>query len=181
MSLHRWLLLRILTEDRHDDVLGDGEEMDARRRARYGYSARGRLRARLESGIEGWLLVLAFTFERLRRLDWSPPGVSTPDLRLALRLIRKQPVLSMTAVLALATGIGAATFGFTIADTAVNGELPLDDGERYVRVEARSVPGDRSLPLDSLSLEGLRRGLGRSIDYPMFQELVARGPKSPQI
>jgi hypothetical protein len=40
-------------------------------------------------------------------------ALSVSDLVLAARLVRKQPVLSLTAVLALATGIGLATPGFT--------------------------------------------------------------------
>jgi hypothetical protein len=38
------------------------------------------------------------------------------ELRLALRLIVKQPILSATIVLALATGICLATLGFTFRE-----------------------------------------------------------------
>ena len=40
------------------------------------------------------------------------------EARLGLRLIAKQPILSITIILALATGIGFATMGFTVRDAA---------------------------------------------------------------
>jgi hypothetical protein len=42
---------------------------------------------------------------------------SFSDLVLALRLSRKEPLLTFTVVLALATGIGIATTGFTLHDS----------------------------------------------------------------
>ena len=39
--------------------------------------------------------------------------ISSGEVRLAFRLIVKQPILSATIILALATGICLATMGFT--------------------------------------------------------------------
>ena len=60
--------------------------------------------------------------------------VSWGEIRLALRLIVKQPVLSATIILALATGICLATMGFTFRDELLYSALPYRDGERFVRI-----------------------------------------------
>jgi predicted permease len=71
--------------------------------------------------------------------------ISFTDLRLSFRLIAKQPVLSGTIVLALATGICLATMGFAVREAMVNSVLPYQAGERFVRVfemtrDGRDVP-----------------------------------------
>ena len=71
--------------------------------------------------------------------------ISWGEVRLALRLIAKQPILSATIILALATGVCLATMGFTLRDAMVNGTLPYEAGDRFVRVfvldrEGRSDP-----------------------------------------
>jgi predicted permease len=63
--------------------------------------------------------------------------VSVGELRLGLRLIVKQPILSVTVVLALATGICLSTMGFTLRDEIVNAKLPYAGGERFGRLEAQ--------------------------------------------
>ena len=68
--------------------------------------------------------------------------VSLGEVRLGLRLIVKQPVLSATIILALATGICLATMGFTFRDELVNSKLPYQAGDRLVR------RGDDALDLD---------------------------------
>jgi putative ABC transport system permease protein len=63
--------------------------------------------------------------------------VSMGEVRLGLRLIVKQPILSATVVLALATGICLSTMGFTLRDEIVNAKLPYAGGERFGRLEAQ--------------------------------------------
>ena len=63
--------------------------------------------------------------------------ISLGEVRLALRLIVKQPILSATVVLALATGICLSTMGFTLRDEMVNAKLPYAAGERFGRLEAQ--------------------------------------------
>src|SRR5690349_8439179 len=60
--------------------------------------------------------------------------ISWGEVRLALRLIVKQPVLSLTIILALATGICLASMGFTLREAMVNSVLPYKAGERFVRI-----------------------------------------------
>lgn len=65
------------------------------------------------------------------------------EVRLALRLIAKQPILSATIVMALATGIWLATMGFTLRDELVYGKLPYAAGERFGRLEAQNRERER--------------------------------------
>ena len=70
--------------------------------------------------------------------------ISLGEIRLGLRLIAKQPILSLTIILALATGICLATMGFTLRDAIVNSTLPFAGGERFVRIDAYDLEGGRS-------------------------------------
>lgn len=65
------------------------------------------------------------------------------EVRLGLRLIVKQPILSLTIILALATGICFATMGYTVRDAAVNSTLPFDKDGRFVRLNAFDHDGSR--------------------------------------
>ena len=69
--------------------------------------------------------------------------ISLGELRLGLRLILKQPVLSGTIILALATGICLATMGFTFREVLVNSTLPFENGERYARLNVYDREGGR--------------------------------------
>jgi putative ABC transport system permease protein len=60
--------------------------------------------------------------------------ISMAEVRLGLRLIVKQPILSFTTILALATGICFATMGFTFREEIVNGRLPYQAGDRMARL-----------------------------------------------
>ena len=76
--------------------------------------------------------------------------LTSSELRLALRLIAKQPVLSITIVLALATGICLATIGFTLRDAVLNSSLPFANGDRFVRLVMHSEADDNvELDLDA--------------------------------
>ena len=67
-------------------------------------------------------------------------SISAAELRLAVRLLRRQPVVTVTTVLALAVGIGMATTGFTLLDSVLFSKLPYPNGERFVLVEAHTEP-----------------------------------------
>ena len=73
--------------------------------------------------------------------------ISLGEVRLGLRLIVKQPILSLTIILALATGICFATMGFTFRDELVNSTLPYQAGDRFARVYVFESRGGR-LDLD---------------------------------
>jgi putative ABC transport system permease protein len=76
--------------------------------------------------------------------------ITLAEVRLGLRLIAKQPILSITVVLALATGIGLATVGFTLREAVLNGQLPFANGDRFVRLVLHSEAEDNvQLDLDA--------------------------------
>jgi putative ABC transport system permease protein len=81
--------------------------------------------------------------------------ISWGEVRLGLRLIVKQPVLSGTIILALATGICFATMGFTFRDELLNSTLPYTAGPRIVRVHVFNRDGGR-LELDLERYRALR-------------------------
>ena len=68
--------------------------------------------------------------------------ITASELRLALRLIAKQPVLSLTIVLALATGVCLATIGFTLREAVLYSPLPFANGDRFVRLVLHSEAED---------------------------------------
>lgn len=70
--------------------------------------------------------------------------IAWAEVRLGLRLIVKQPILSGTIVLALATGMGLATMGFTFRDALMNSSLPYRAGERIARIHALGRDGGRA-------------------------------------
>ena len=103
--------------------------------------------------------------------------VSLGELKLGLRLIGKQPILSATIVLALATGIAMATMGFTVLDALLYGQLPYANGDRFIRIGAFDRDGRRSsldlvqyrVLLDTTTtLDHVGAGRGRpfSIEHP---------------
>jgi putative ABC transport system permease protein len=73
--------------------------------------------------------------------------ISWGEVRLALRLLVKQPILSVTIILALATGICVATMGFTFREELLNATLPYAAGDRFARLFGIDRDGNR-LDLD---------------------------------
>ena len=68
--------------------------------------------------------------------------ITGSEIRLALRLIAKQPVLSLTIVVALATGMCLATIGFTLREAVLYSSLPFANGDRFVRLVMHSEADD---------------------------------------
>lgn len=75
--------------------------------------------------------------------------MSVTEFRLTMRLLRKQPIATITTVLALAVGIGMATAGFTLLDSVVYSRLPFPDGDRFVLLEAFTEPESQRAALES--------------------------------
>ena len=70
-------------------------------------------------------------------------------LRLAVRSLRRQPVISLATLLALAAGIGMATTGFTLLDAVLHSRLPYPNGDRFVLLEPRTDPEARRTSLEA--------------------------------
>lgn len=81
--------------------------------------------------------------------------ISLGEVRLGLRLIVKQPILSLTVILALATGICFATMGFTFREELLHSTLPYQAGARMARVYVLNRDGGR-LDLDLERYRALR-------------------------
>jgi predicted permease len=103
------------------------------------------------------------------------------DLRHGLRLLRRSPGFTLTAVLTLAVGIGVNTTIFTAVDAVALHPLPVKDGDRLVRVERWLASGARgdiqfafSEPEVHYLTEALvRRHLGEG--DTVFTDIVAAG------
>ena len=80
-------------------------------------------------------------------------------MSLAFRLIRKQPVLTLTAILALATGIGLATMGFTFLEAGLRAKLPFAGGDRFVMVDIYEEPQARRASIDADRFRALRQNV----------------------
>ncbi len=78
------------------------------------------------------------------------------DLRLGLRMLRKNAVVSAAAVLSLGLSIGACTAAFSLIDALILRTLPVPEPERLFQL---SYP-DRSHPGDEVESKGF--------GYPLF-------------
>ena len=65
------------------------------------------------------------------------------DIKFALRALRRAPAFSLTVILVAATGIGATTAAFSLADHVLIRPLPFRDAERLVKLWQRPPSGGR--------------------------------------
>lgn len=73
------------------------------------------------------------------------------DVRFALRLLRRMPGFTLTAVLTLGLGVGAATAIFSVVHAVLFSPLPFADGERVV-----------------VAQNGASREIATPLSYPQF-------------
>src|SRR5688572_28988258 len=73
--------------------------------------------------------------------------------------MRQQPVLTLTAVLALATGVFMATTGFTFLEAVLWARIPFEGGDRFVIVEAYTEPAARRAAIEDERFRHLRAGV----------------------
>lgn len=103
-------------------------------------------------------------------------------LRDAVRMLARHPGLSTTTVAALAMGIGCTAIMFSIAHAVLHRDLPVEDGDRIVRVALAApspgIPGAEPTIHDYLDWRAAQQS---------FEELAAyregsvnvRGPAGP--
>ena len=153
----RWLvrgLERVAPAELVDDVVGDLEELDRRRVRRWGGSLAWCLTV-----VDGLLLMVRYGLRRVVRGRPGAPRFSATEWRLAVRLVRKQPVLTLTAVVALGVGIGIAAGAFSVFRQALYGKLPFANGDRFVVIETSSDETREAVPLDLDRLAVFRRSV----------------------
>lgn len=127
----RWaaaLLRRTLPTDIRDGILHDLDEVFQRLCAEQGPKTATQWYAR-EARSFSW----RFLRERLRLT--SGPMFSLIDVRLALRMVFKYPVLTIVGGLAIAIAIAITTVAFEITHDLSNPALPLVNGERVVDLQ----------------------------------------------
>jgi predicted permease len=99
------------------------------------------------------------------------------DLRFGVRMLVKQPVFTLIAVLSLALGIGANTAIFSLVDTVLLRTLPVRDPAALVQFkwaagDSFRVPYNGYHDRDQTELPGLR--VATSFTYPTFTQLQMR-------
>jgi predicted permease len=96
-----------------------------------------------------------------------------PELRYALRLLRKSPLFTLLTVVVLGGGLGVSIFTFSFLYTAMVKPLPVSRGEEIVRVSA--TVGARTGGLDAYDLARMRRFITTLTDIGAYtgRELVA--------
>jgi len=146
MKLPRWivsLLHRVVPEAWRDTVIGDLEELHRRRERRW-----GPVRAALVTRLEAVGLIVTHAVRRTVSQLRRGVGISSVELRLALRLLRKQPILTITSVVALGLGVGIAAGGSSLFLQVLYGEVPFEGGERWVVLQSYDEETGARAPLD---------------------------------
>src|SRR5262249_39106902 len=145
-----WIAGRRVPQETREFVLGDlAEEFDEMAASELG--ARAARRWYWRQALRSLL-----TRHRRHRRPHAPKETAMHtfhDVRFALRLLRRTPVFTATAVVTLALGIGATTAIFSVVHAVLLAPLPFPNGARLV-----VAMGGRSLPE------------GTPISYPQFLE-----------
>src|SRR5262245_6044793 len=168
----RWLLRRDEIERGLDGDLADyvARSVDAKMR-----DGRSPAEARRATLIE--LGGVEQTKTRVREtLSFQPLDALTRDLRYAFRTMRRQPTFTTLAVLCLALGIGANTTIFSLMDSVLFRELPVEAPDELVILQWTARPPAEGVPWGMPGRGGLvavESGLrSDSWPYPMFEQFA---------
>ena len=147
----RWLMMRVPTSDENRQaILGDLDELyHERRDAGQGFAAN-----------VWYLKEVAFAALRLgpHSLLGTGAGISLLDIKLGTRMLRKQPMLTAVALLALGIGI-PLTLMPAHALVSITAPLPLDEGERLAGIRTWDLETHRRAPGSLHDFEAWRREL----------------------
>ena len=136
------------------ELAEDAEELFAERAAVHGERRARRWYRRQTSSALGRLILgggrplpshgASMSRHESRRIRFRIPGASLLDVRLAARMLARQPALTLVAIFALAIGIPVGLLPLHIL-SSLGRPLPVEDGERivmlrnYDRLESRAV------------------------------------------
>ncbi len=162
-ALPRRLLECSLPEEVRDGIVGDLDEVYRARRSRRGAARAGLWYAGQALAISG-----RFAAERLRDA-LSPRAFSIgPDLRLGLRMLVKYPMLTavggIAVMVATAIGVGASEF---VRDMLAP-KLPLEDGDRIVRLYQVDAEAGGSVAASLYDLEVWRESVSSLQDLGAY-------------
>ncbi len=141
--LARWLMRAAVPPDRRDDMLGDLEEVHARRRER------GAARAWLTTTLESLYIALLVASDSITQATKSAAWFRGEDVRHAFRLMRTEPFTTVTAGVAMAVGIGLLTVAAATAEALLFSRLPFEGGDRFVSLRALHEPTRAPLQLSA--------------------------------
>lgn len=127
--LARLLLTLSARREERDALIGDLEEVHRDRLAHQAPWV-----ASLFSTLEALGIALG---EIRHRTAYVVSGrwVTGSEVRLALRLLVRTPVMTITSVFALAVGVAIATIGYTAIHAILHPSLPFEGGDRWVTVQ----------------------------------------------
>jgi len=102
------------------------------------------------------------------------------DLRFALRLWRKQPLMFLSGVAALTLGIGLVTFSLCAIDCIFFGKLPFPDSDRivYTTIHAPDLRSfqERQSTFEALSVFRSSSVNFKAIDAPVRRDICSVSP-----
>lgn len=151
------LLRRLAPAPEADVLVGDLEEAHRARVDRRGPVIAALLTS-LESLDVAWMLVR----RRSRLPRWS---MSTLDLKLALRMLVRYPVLSVIGTVSLAAAIALGASAFAFISLFLWPRMPLPDGDRIVQVVLRNLPESRDEPSVAADYVRLRDSASTLADF----------------